>query len=387
MIDVAIVGAGPAGACAALALASKGLSVVLLEKAALPRYKTCGGGLVRRAQKLLPVDVSPVIERQLNLATMTLLTSGLSFEARHKEALISMTMRSELDHLLVTSAEKAGARVCQGIKVLGLSFETSSITLTTTRESYPARFVVAADGVHSIIAKAAGWPNHSHLAPALESEIRVADKDLERFCAAARFDFDIPARGYAWVFPKRDHLSVGVLSVQRRDRDLGDALRRYLQAVGLNRVLHEERHGSLIPLAPRAGPLARDRVLLVGDAAGLADPVTAEGISGAVRSGQLAAEAIIKGKLCGGDVERLYDDLVNQELRPELKAGRWLARMLYDWPALRNWLFKRHGAQLTSAMAGVLAGDRTYRALLADWRNYLRLLPIPAGLPRIGRSP
>src|SRR5262245_57366652 len=94
MYDVAIVGSGPAGACAAINLAQHGVSVILVEKAEIPRYKTCGGGVVHRAQKLLPIDIAPIAERQLTSATMNLLESGLSFTVAREEPLITMTMRS-----------------------------------------------------------------------------------------------------------------------------------------------------------------------------------------------------------------------------------------------------------------------------------------------------
>src|SRR5512136_1605391 len=100
MYDVAIVGAGPAGAAAALPLGRCGAKVVLLEQADLPRYKTCGGGVVRRAQDLLPFDLAPVAECKVSAATMNLMESGLSF-AVHREGLITMTMRAALDEFLV----------------------------------------------------------------------------------------------------------------------------------------------------------------------------------------------------------------------------------------------------------------------------------------------
>jgi len=95
--DVAVVGAGPAGCTAAHRLATAGLRVALLEKEQLPRYKTCGGGLVPRAVSLLPGDIAPVVERHCHRAEMHLVDAGLSFGAERPTFLIMMAMRDQLD--------------------------------------------------------------------------------------------------------------------------------------------------------------------------------------------------------------------------------------------------------------------------------------------------
>src|ERR1039457_5811684 len=98
--DVAIIGAGPAGGSAALALARNGFAVVLLEKAFLPRYKTCGGGVLPRAFKLLPPGAEAVVERSFNSVALNFLGSNLNFVTTRSEPLVRMTMRADLDCLL-----------------------------------------------------------------------------------------------------------------------------------------------------------------------------------------------------------------------------------------------------------------------------------------------
>src|SRR5205823_68793 len=110
-----------------------------------------------------------------------------------------------------------------------------------------------------------------------------------RHAGIARFDFGAIRAGYAWVFPKRAHLTVGVLSCARRVPDLKAALARYAASLGLVPAAPPEVHGSLIPVRPRPGGFARGRVLLAGDAAGFVDPVLCEGITHAVASGRAAA--------------------------------------------------------------------------------------------------
>lgn len=127
----------------------------------------------------------------------------------------------------------------------------------------------------------------------------------------------------------------------------------------------------------------KNRVLLVGDAAGFADPVTGEGISYALRSGQLAAQSLIDGNLEEEAVQGKYTRSVTESLMPELRAGRLLARLLYDFPRLRSWAFLRQGQRLSEAVTDVMAGTRTYCDLICIPQALVRLLT-PAWIKKAG---
>ena len=372
--DVAVIGAGPGGCSAAAALAKKGFSVLILEKAALPRYKTCGGGLLHRARKLLPASVAPVVEREFNAITLNLSGNGLSFTATRSEPIVSMTMRADLDHLLAQVAAKHGAQLLESCLVKYVTPENNFVEISTTQGEFRAQFVIAADGVHSQTAKANGWSPLPCLAPALEWEIHLPEADFARFGNAARFDFDCIESGYAWVFPKRDHLSVGILSTSRTNINLPARLENYLAAIGIKKILKAEKHGYLIPLAPRREPLARGRILLVGDAAGLADPITAEGISYAIQSGQLAATALAECRLDVSAVASRYQSLLEENILRDLRAGRFLANILYHYPRLRNLAFRWQGQRLTDFVAAVVMGERGYVDALKKPASYLKML-------------
>jgi len=362
--DAAVVGGGPAGAAAALALARRGAKVALLEREPLPRYKTCGGGVVLRAQRLIGLDLGSVAEKACRTVAIYAHDVDGRFPLTRDEPLITMTMRDRLDYLLVQTAVQAGAELLAPCRVTEVATSGGRVRLGTEHGPVWADFVVAADGALGNVARLAGWPDDRRSIPALEYEITVDDATFERLSGEPRFDVGTVPHGYAWVFPKAAHLSVGVLSTQRGTRDLHEQLERYLRLVGIVAPLEVKRHGFVIPVRPRAGALVRERVVLVGDAAGFADPLTAEGISYALRSGQLAGEAILQS---GGDEVRVrehYHAELAKGILPDLRASRKIAALLYDYPRVRGWLFRRYGQAGVEALAGPLLGDYDYRRVV-----------------------
>ena len=372
--DAAVVGAGPAGAVCARELALSGHRVALLEKHPWPRYKTCGGGLIGRATTHLADDLEPVIERRTLSAVLSMADLGTSFTVTRDRPVVSMTMRSDLDALLVRRAIDAGATFESEALLTGLDRNSGGWRIGLGSHGLTARCVVAADGATGPVAQLAGWSGHRHLVPALESEIEVDQETFLRFDAAARFDFGLVPDGYAWIFPKAGHLSIGCLSFRSRRPHLRQQLERYLEILGI-RPLSREDHGFVIPVAPRAPTLARDGVLLTGDAAGLADPVTCEGISNAMISGRLAAQAITESP--GDRASTIYQASLRSSLLAELKVARFLARLLYLRPGLRRFVFRRLGSPLSEAMTALISGELNYRDLVSSpgrlWRGALGL--------------
>ncbi len=372
--EVVIVGSGPAGASAALGLATAGVKVAVLERASLPRHKTCGGGVVQRALRLLPLNIRAAVERDCFVAEMNLPDIGLHFETRRQDPIISMTMREKFDYLLLSAAKEAGAHIQPSCKVLDVFSQSERVELVTSTGRLSARFVIAADGAMSAVARKTSWPDNRRLIPALEYEVFVGDNLLERFSRSARFDVGVVPYGYGWVFPKKDHLSIGILTMRSDLANLNERFDPYLRFLGITSTLRMERHGALIPVTTRSGPFASGRIILTGDAAGFVDPVTCEGITFAIQSGQIAARSLIGGNMRAEAVSFAYDNEIAAKILPELNAARKLATLLYDFPKLRGIFFRLYGRGFTEAVTDIMTGDRTYRGVISNPANYFKLL-------------
>lgn len=358
--DVAIIGSGPSGASAAFHLAKKGISTVIIEKETLPRYKTCGGGLVYRGLKNLPFDISNVIERQFHTVDI-FLGDSLHFKTHREDPTITMIMRDSFDNLIVEKAKEFGVTLLENHKLENLIFEDDKTILETSEENITAKFIIAADGALSPTAKMAGWKEDTRkLIPALEYEVEVPENDFNRLKDEVRFDIDAIPYGYAWNFPKKNHLSVGVASARRTKINLKKYYTEYLQTIGITTILSESQHGFQIPVSPRTDGFVKNNVFLIGDAAGFADPITAEGISNALYSGVLASEAIIESDLNAEKAASLYLTKLEEKLIPELKTGLWLSKWFYEHKTIRNLLLKKYGQRFSEAMADVFHGDRSY---------------------------
>ncbi len=358
--DVAIIGSGPSGASTAFHLAKNGISTVIIEKETLPRYKTCGGGFVFRGRKDLPFDISSVVEREFHTIDIYL-GEKLHFKTHREDPTVTMIMRDSFDHLIVKKAKEFGVTLLEDHKLKNLHFSDDKITLETSQGELSAKFVIAADGALSPTAKMAGWKKDTRkLIPALEYEVEVPEEDFNRLKDEVRFDIDAIPFGYAWNFPKKNHLSVGVASARRTKINLKEYYNQYLKTIGITAILSESQHGFQIPVAPRTDGFVKNNVFLIGDAAGFADPITAEGISNAIYSGKLVAEAIIEGNLDAVKAEKLYLEKLEEKLLPELNTGLWLSKWFYEQKTIRNLLLKKYGQRFSEAMADVFHGDRSY---------------------------
>ncbi len=371
--EVAVVGGGPAGTTAACFLAMNGVSVALIEKAVMPRYKPCGGGIVGRALPLLPEEMGDMVERACYSAEMHLSKEGLSFFIERSEPVVSMVMRDRFDFLLLSLAIKRGAHIFSPCELFHVSSGRGGVELDTSQGVIYARFVIGADGGRSVTRNQSGFSSRGKGGPALALEIEVDDRAMEKLSSSARFDVGILPSGYGWVFPKKRHLSIGLGILGGTPSNLNEGLSRYVKVLGITSFRIIRQRGSSIPLSPGEGSLMKGRVLLVGDAAGFADPLLGEGITHALKSGQIAGESLLEGEFVEERVREAYTTALEGSLMKELRISYVLARILYDHPRLRKTLFSIYGQSLCEAVTDVIMGKRTYREIVRSPRSYLRL--------------
>ncbi|THA23500.1 geranylgeranyl reductase family protein [Streptomyces sp. RKND-216] len=298
--DVVVVGAGPAGASAAYAAAVAGRRVLLLEKAELPRYKTCGGGIVGLSRDALPPGFELPLRDRVHAVTFSL-NGRLTRTRRSRRMLFGLLNRPEFDHALVESAVDAGAVLRTGASVsrveqhgpLVPDRRTVAVVLAGEEEPVLARAVVGADGSAGRIGAHVGV-KLDQVDLGLEAEIPVPDSVAEDWAGRVLIDWGPLPGSYGWVFPKGDTLTVGVISA----RGEGAATKRYLDdfigRLGLAGFEPSISSGHLTRCRTDDSPLSRGRVLVCGDAAGLLEPWTREGISFALRSGRLAGEWAVR---------------------------------------------------------------------------------------------
>ncbi|MFK4071726.1 geranylgeranyl reductase family protein [Streptomyces sp. NPDC029674] len=297
--DVVVVGAGPAGASAAYAAAVAGRTVLLLEKAEIPRYKTCGGGIIGPSRDSLPPGFELPFRDRVHAVTFTL-DGKFSRTRRSRQMLFGLINRPEFDQQLVEHAQKAGAELRTGVTVARVEQHGPEVpdrrtvaVVLQSGETVLARAVVGADGSASRIGAHVGV-KLDQVDLGLEAEIPVPETVAEDWAGRVLIDWGPLPGSYGWVFPKGDTLTVGVISA----RGEGAATKRYLEdfiaRLGLAGFEPSISSGHLTRCRSDDSPLSRGRVLVCGDAAGLLEPWTREGISFALRSGRLAGEWAVR---------------------------------------------------------------------------------------------
>ena len=231
--EVIIIGAGPAGATLAYELASKGIRVLLIEKEALPRYKCCAGGVTFRAAKLLNLNIHEVVEDVVSGALFTF-HGTRHFRCQYDQPLMYTVMRDKFDHALVKRAEGAGAIILQGHKVKGIQFGDKGVEVSTPAGDFSSQFVVGADGVSSVVAKALDRKSNISYMTAIETEVLVAEEELTRRKAQVTIDFGCVPGGYAWVFSKLDHLSIGIACPSSKAKGLKNRYWEFLHSLNIS---------------------------------------------------------------------------------------------------------------------------------------------------------
>lgn len=342
--DVIVVGAGPGGAAAARAAAETGRRVLLVEKAELPRYKTCGGGIIGPSRDALPPGFELPLRDRVHAVTFSL-NGKLARTRRSRRMLFGLVNRPEFDQRLVEAAVKAGAELRTGTAVSRVEQHGPAVpdrrtvaVVLASGETLLARAVVGADGSASRIGAHVGV-RLDQVDLGLESEIPVPPEVARDWAGRVHIDWGPLPGSYGWVFPKGDTLTVGVISA----RGDGAATKRYLEdfiaRLGLSGFEPAISSGHLTRCRTDDSPLSRGRVLVCGDAAGLLEPWTREGISFALRSGRLAGQWAVRIAEAADAVDARrqalnYTFAIKSGLGVEMGVGRRLLTIFASRPRL-----------------------------------------------------
>ena len=284
--DVLVVGAGPAGCAAAYDLAAAGHDVCLVDRRSFPRVKPCAGALTAKTLQALRFPITPVI-RQVTTNLVTSREHGERTTRAGRRLLAAMTVRAELDHYVLDKTVEAGARFETIGAIRAVRQSGTHLVLSTPAGELRCRYLIGADGANSTVRRLTG--EFPHIASGFALECQVAGHGATRDLA---LDFGVIPFGYGWVFPKGDHVNVGLYTSHETDTPTPADLRAYARdRLGPGDLSHLV--GQRVGLGGWSYRPRSERVFLVGDAAGLAEPILGEGIYYAVKSGQAAAEAIV----------------------------------------------------------------------------------------------
>ena len=359
MWDVIVVGAGPAGCSAAYDLAHRHKKVLLLDKSNFPRVKACAGGISIKTMRALRYSIEPVVQQVMSRVVVE--SGTVQPLTLHANAPVCMmTVRSEFDHYCLGKTLEAGAEFRKIRNLKRIEQSADRVMIETDSEVLHARFVVGADGVHSAVRSFCKDAGSSAGGFALEGQVPLMSRNVDM-----TFDISGVRNGYGWIFPKGDHLNVGVGYFSGSSGELlnRDRLVSYVRSkLGTDTIDHVV--GQYLGCSGWDGQHAFGRILLAGDAAGLVDTLTGEGIYSAVVSGQLAAHAI-GGALDGTMVASKAYQAGLSGLRKRLSISTKMARVFYanpdrtlralSLPGISSTLLSSHSRTLISWCARLLS--------------------------------
>jgi geranylgeranyl reductase family protein len=332
--DVAVIGGGPGGLSAAFAAASAGARTVVFERAKHPRYKTCGGGLIGPSLSMATPRIR--VPARDTISAITFSDNGRRAFTRRSgdRPMLTMVRRDDFDLAWYRAAVGAGAEVRQHAQVRAVTQDSAGASLTLAGgEIVSAKVVIGADGSAGVSSRYVGV-TFDQQDLGLEFELTATEADRVAWKGRVLLDWGHVPGSYGWVFPKGDELTVGVIMAKGRGAETKQYLSRFVAQLGLADRPVRRDSGHLTRCRGIDAPLRKGRVLVVGDAAGLLEPWTREGISYALRSGSWAGEVAARAADRGEEALDGYATVVRKHLLPEMAAGRKLLRVFAEHPHL-----------------------------------------------------
>ncbi len=370
--DVIIAGAGPSGSSAAIHLARRGARVLLLDRARFPREKPCGGGVTARAFAAAPVDITPVVERRIDKVRFSY-RLGSFFEYGYPATLVYMTQRLRLDAFLVEQAAAAGAEVREDTLVRGVTLARAGARVTTAAGDVSARVVIGADGANGAVARSLGLSPAPDPPVALEANFYYNDAPVrlnggslpQEWEGVLALELGSMYGGYGWSFPKADHFNVGCGGWRLEGGRLREHLADLAPHYGLRREAMRNVRGHHLPTREAGRPISKGNAILVGDAAGLVDPMSGEGIHSAFVSGRLAAEAVLPYLQGGTKTLAAYEASIEREIMPDIRAAG-LLRDAYHYLPGPSYQLMRRWPYLRESLCRLMLGEKTYAGFIRE---------------------
>ncbi|WP_187270605.1 geranylgeranyl reductase family protein [Lacisediminihabitans profunda] len=373
--DVVVVGAGPAGSSAARVAAEGGASVLLVDRARFPRYKTCGGGLIGISLDHIPPSVLATVEQRASAVRFSL-RGGSARSLGAGRQFLALVQRERFDSALVEAAVAAGVTFADGVTVRSIAEDArGEVVVSTDEGDIRARTVIGADGTSGRCGRYVGV-----VAGGIDLALEL---EIARPSAGAAFDDRVfldwggSPGSYAWMFPKNEVLTVGVIQAKGAADATRDYLREWVGRLGLQNDEVLRSSGHLTQWRTPDSPLRRGNVIVAGDAAGLLDPWTREGISYALRSGCWAGEAAARAAHADESARAAaldsYPARIATGLAADIAAGLRLLRIFERHPGLVHFFLAYSGVGgrlFVSVCTGVrtlagIVGTRVMRTALA----------------------
>jgi len=344
--DVAIIGAGPAGSTAAFLLSKVGLNVILIDKCFFPRDKLCGGLVSTKALKLLERFFNETEESLKEKQIINFSSNKFEFVCKKKSLAkcyikipTHFVERTVYDKFLLDKAVDSGVKIIYGEEVKKVDLDSNNL-ITSKGNTISSKYIIGADGSNSILRKE--FENMG----ALDKEAWLTNLGfaLETFIAKDKLSFETDIMylyfgymktGYAWVFPNKDKVVVGIggLLKELNNKDFKNIFNSFLISLGLDKKTVddciENIRGHPIPFGNFIENPVYKNTILIGDAAGLVNPVTGEGIYYAQRSAEVAVDAILENYNNQGNLDEAYIKNLNLHLLPELLSTRKSRNMYF----------------------------------------------------------
>ncbi|MBM3706283.1 MAG: geranylgeranyl reductase family protein [Actinobacteria bacterium] len=383
--DVIISGCGPSGSLLGYLLAQNNIDTLVIEKEFFPREKICAGGIQHRALKLLPFDISSAVERSITGIYFSLRNRDI-FLKKYESPVIYTVQRPFFDGLLAAFASKKGCRIIFGEKVE--SFETSDnhVTVFTRKDKnqkkkYFSKVLVGADGARGTVHSKILDGSRIRKILGYETELTLCDGpgtfDLKD---SIRLDFGGVKKGYCWVFPKKNKLSMGMGAPFNRPKKMKDYFKSFLADFLMDyynekgyavekRISGVKIRAHTIPVRGKNTPFCSFRIIAVGDAACLGDGFTGEGLYNVFKSSIIASDCI-HGALMKSDYRFTdYRKRVNEEIYSDIRASLVFTKIFYGSLGIFYRIMKGDNSFFASCCK-ILRGEKTYKDVINRLKSF-----------------